>query len=211
MLDINREDADVNETQEPYYSMETFKAFVNGVIPRTPFLAQQYGVIYYYGALDFYTNQYVMMVLDDAYYYRYADFISNLMNSYAKQLFIYDNNFSNITRIIGNSYFASLSIIDQLRAVSYLNDINIYFAPDSKDIQKYPGLLSIINSLNRYTMMGYYCEWYGYGATRFYEPNQRVFEFKPDSWLQVGYPGKSYSYVNYVREYDLAQELVNNN
>jgi len=209
-VDVNRKDEDIKEL-EPYYSIETFKAFVNGVIPRTPFLAEQYGSIYYFGALDYDTNQYVMMMLDYYYYYRYADFIANLMNSYAKQLFIYDNNFSNVTRVIGNAYFASLSLVDQLRVASYLNAIDIYVTPDSKDIQRYPGLLSIIASLNRYTMMGYYSEWYGYGVTRLYEPNQRVFEFKPDSWLQVGYPGKSFTYVNYVRQYESAQELASSN
>ena len=47
----------------------------------------------------------------------------------------------------------------------------------------------VVDVLIKLTMMGYYSEWYGYGLTRLDEANQRVLEFQPISWEQVGYPG----------------------
>jgi hypothetical protein len=46
-----------------------------------------------------------------------------------------------------------------------------------------------IDALIRATMMGYYSEWFGYGSTRLNEPDDRVMEYQPFSWQQVGYPG----------------------
>ena len=105
------------------YTQETFKAFVDAIIPRSPGLAQEYGKIQYFGALDFQTDEYLILSL--------------------------------------NSY----------------------------DIP-----FNITGSLNRFTMMGYYSEWYGYGSTRLEVPDQRRLEYFPLSWQQVGYPGPSLGY-----------------
>jgi hypothetical protein len=58
-----------------------------------------------------------------------------------------------------------------------------------------PGLWrTALTLLDTYTLMGYYSEWFGYGTTRLNPPEERVLEFKPISWLQVGYPGPSLGY-----------------
>jgi hypothetical protein len=58
-----------------------------------------------------------------------------------------------------------------------------------------PGLWrSAISMLDTYTLMGYYSEWSGYGTTKLNPPELRVLEFKPLSWLQIGYPGPSLGY-----------------
>lgn len=45
----------------------TFKAFVDAIIPRTPELAEEYGRIQYFGALDLHTDEYLALSLN--YYY----------------------------------------------------------------------------------------------------------------------------------------------
>lgn len=44
------------------YTYDTIMAFVDVVIPRTPLLAQMYGEIMYYGALDLYTDEYLIFL-----------------------------------------------------------------------------------------------------------------------------------------------------
>ncbi|MEL7655898.1 MAG: hypothetical protein AAGU75_08320 [Bacillota bacterium] len=105
------------------YTQETMKAFVDAIIPRSPRLAEEYGKIQYFGALDFHTDEYITFLL---------------------------------------------------------NHYNMPF--------------SIMGSFNRFTMMGYYSEWYGYGSTRLETPDQRRLEFFPLSWEQVEYPGPSLGY-----------------
>lgn len=98
---------------------------VDEIIPRTPDLAEEYGEIQLYGALDLDVDQYVISILQE----------------------------ENI-------------------APNEIYDINI----------------------NRLVTMGFYSEWSGYGSTRLKPPNERVFEFPPISWKQVGYPGPSLGY-----------------
>ena len=100
------------------YTNETFQAFADAVIPRTPRLAEEYGKIQYFGALDLHTDEYLFLT------------------------FAY----------------------------------------------------SFVGSLIRFTMMGYYSEWSGYGSTRLEAPDQRKLEYFPLSWKQVGYPGPSLGY-----------------
>ncbi len=46
------------------YLTNTFKAFADAVIPRSPELTQQYGRVQYYGALDLYTGEFIILSLD---------------------------------------------------------------------------------------------------------------------------------------------------
>ncbi|HEX3075393.1 MAG TPA: hypothetical protein VHQ24_00840, partial [Lachnospiraceae bacterium] len=76
--------------------------------------------------------------------------------------------------------FSSLEPSDRLLAINLIKE---------EELAQPLNQVSIIDTLIRYTMMGYYSEWYGYGTTRLEEPNRRVFEFMPLSWQQVGYSG----------------------
>lgn len=137
------------------YVSDTFQNFVNSVIPRSPILAELYGRIQYYGALDLYTAEYLIMSLD------------------------------------------SLSMPLALPIAELLNitaDQFPYGVADSFTQIELEDILPVIPSLNRLAMMGYYSEWPGYGSTRLNPPGQRILEYYPASWEQIGYPGPSLGY-----------------
>lgn len=60
---------------------------------------------------------------------------------------------------------------------------------------------SMYGYFNRFVVLGFYSEWFGYGSTRFNAPGQRIREFDPISWEQVGYPGPSLSYITAYKQY----------
>ena len=121
------------------------KLFVDAIIPRSPGLAEEYGKIQYFGALDLHTNEYMILSL--------------------------------------NSYYIPLA-----KPVAEMLDIAF------EQFQDNPGFILSNSTLNRFTMMGYYSEWSGYGSTRLDAPGQRRLEYYPLSWDQVGYPGPSLGY-----------------
>lgn len=45
-------------------SIITFQAYVDAVIPRSPRLAEEYGKIQYFGALDLHTDEYLILTLN---------------------------------------------------------------------------------------------------------------------------------------------------
>lgn len=185
---------------QDYYSLhhtwETIRALVDAIIPRTPELAEEFGKIQYYGALDSYTDEYVISTLNN-HYYPLAKSVADALDMAAIQLILivgsnysleyFDNN--------GKSAFAELSPENRFRAISLLPYLESHLSeiPESLgENQDY--VLAIINALSRYTLMGYYSEWSGYGSTRMDSPNERVLEYFPIGWRQVGYPGPSLGY-----------------
>ena len=96
---------------------------------------------------------------------------------------------------MGGSAFAAIDHSDRFRALTLLEQLNTYLADLPIPFQGNPELiLYTTSSLNRFTMMGYYSEWSGYGSTRLESPNQRKLEYHPLSWKQIGYPGPSLGY-----------------
>lgn len=185
---------------QDYYSLhhtwETIRALVDAIIPRTPKLAEEFGKIQYYGALDSYTDEFVICTLNN-HYYPLAKPVADLLDVAATQLLLtigssysleyLDNN--------GKSAFAELSPVNRFRAISLLPDLQSYLTeiPESLgENQDY--VLAVMNALSRYTLMGYYSEWSGYGSTRLDSPNERILEYFPIGWKQVGYPGPSLGY-----------------
>jgi hypothetical protein len=159
--------------------IETFTAFVEVIIPWSPQLAAEYGEIQYYGAIDLLTYEYLIQTL-----YRYGGSIlvvstAKDLDAAAKELVLSQNSINKVKSPEGVT-FAQLAPEDRLLAIKNMSDNDTTAAENQS---------ATINSLIRATMMGYYSEWYGYGLTRMDEPNQRVFEFKPVSWEQVGYTG----------------------
>lgn len=156
-------------------TQETFQAYVDGVIPRTPGLAEEYGRVQYFGALDLYTDEYIIYTLN------YFDI------PLAKPV-------AELLDLAGGT-FAALSAADRFRVLSYLEQISGYLVELPEEIADNPGFVLTINStLNRYTMIGYYSEWPGYGNTRLNSPDVRNLEFYPLSWQQIEYPGPSMGY-----------------
>jgi hypothetical protein len=179
-----------------HHTWETIRALVDAIIPRTPRLAEEFGKIQYYGALDSYTDEYVICTLNNQ-YYPLAKPVADLLDVAATQLLLtigssysleyLDNN--------GKSAFAELSPMNRFRAISLLPGLQSYLSeiPESLgENQDY--VLAVINALSRYTLMGYYSEWSGYGSTRLDSPNERILEYFPIGWKQVGYPGPSRGY-----------------
>ena len=177
-------------------TQETFQAFVDAIIPRTPGLAEEYGRIQFFGALDLHIDEYIYLSLN-YYYIPLAEPTAEMLDVAAEQLVIMDGNnrLVNFSRFMGGSAFAAIDPSDRLRALTLLEQLNIYMADLSIPFQNNPELILYITStLNRFTMMGYYSEWSGYGSTRLKTPNQRKLEYYPISWKQVGYPGPSLGY-----------------
>jgi len=177
-------------------TQETFQAFVDAIIPRTPGLAEEYGRIQFFGALDLHTDEYITLSLD-YYYIPLAEITAEMLDVAAEQLVVMDGNnrLINFPKFMGGSAFAALEPSDRLRALTLLEQIHIYLADLPIPFRDNPELILYITSaLNRFTMMGYYSEWSGYGSTRLATPNQRKLEYFPISWKQIGYPGPSLGY-----------------
>ncbi len=185
---------------QDYYSLhhtwETIRALVDAIIPRTPRLAEEFGRIQYYGALDSHIDEFVICTLNN-YYYPLAKPVADLLDVAATQLLLdigseysleyLDNN--------GKSSFAELSPINRFRAISLLPGLQSYLTDIPESLgQNQEYVLAVINALSRYTLMGYYSEWSGYGATRLDSPNERILEYMPIGWRQVEYPGPSLGY-----------------
>jgi hypothetical protein len=176
--------------------MDTFKALVDAVIPRTPGLAEEYGKIQFFGALNLHTDEYLAITLNH-YSIPLAEPTAAMLDTAAEQLvFLGKNNrLLDYSRYPGGGTFAALAPVDRFRALSLLDELKV----DLSDLQ-YPYkdnpdfVITFTGALIRYTMMGYYSEWAGYGSTRLESPNDRKLEFYPLSWEQINYPGPSLGY-----------------
>lgn len=186
---------------------ETFKDFVDAIIPRTPGLAEEYGEIQYYGALDLYTDEFLILSLN-SYYIPMGKAMAEMLNIAAEELAFIELNEESLdfSGFPEGSTFAALALSDRLRAFTLLIQLELNYSDLLIPFEDYPGLISITSNLNRLTMMGYYSEWSGYGTTRLETPNQRILEYHPLSWSQVGYPGPSFSYRDLVEEYYMIRE-----
>lgn len=177
------------------YTDEIFKAFVDAIIPRTPALAEEYGRVQYYGALDLYTDEYLIYMLNYS-FVPIAEAVAKMLEIATEYFFSAEmQDIVNTSEVMELSDFGALSRLDRLRVVYFLEqsgaDIPELPSPFAED--QY-AISSVTYSLNGMTMMGYYSEWSGYGSTRLLPPNQWVMEYFPVSWEQVGYPGPSLGY-----------------
>jgi hypothetical protein len=183
-----------------YYSLQhtekTFKALVDAIIPRTPKLAKEYGEVQYFGALDLYIYEYVILSLNN-YNVLLAKSIAKLVDAAAERLVLINQNkaLRNFSEFNEKNSFIGLSVIEQFKALTLLKYFTIHFEKVSTLFQDNSEFIVSIDSiLSRYTIMGYYSEWSGYGNTRLNTPNQRILESYPLSWKQIGYPGPSIGY-----------------
>ncbi len=161
------------------YILNTYKAFVEVIIPWTPKLATEYGAIQYYGAIDLLTYEFLIQTLHAYGGSSLVISVVNNLNAWAQQVVFEGKNSDGVNSTSGVA-FTDLTPTDRLLVIKLMKQYE-FSLPDNQMIT--------IDSLIRYTLMGYYSEWYGYGSTRLMEPNQRVLEFKPLSWQQTSYPG----------------------
>lgn len=189
---------DYIDSEKQYFSQltdEIFRAYVDAIIPRTPSLAREYGRVQLYGALDLYTDEYLMYMLDySSVPMTYA--VAEMLETAAGYFLSTEHgNKMNARESAELSVFGSLRAEDRLRLVFFLEQ-------SGSEIPNLPELfagnqgsiLAATYALSRLTLLGYYSEWSGYGSTRLLSPNQWVMETFPLSWEQVGYPGPSLGY-----------------
>lgn len=178
------------------YIRQTFQAYVDAVIPRSPVLAEVYGYVQYYGALDLQIEDYMIYTLN---YYDIplANPTAVMLNTIAEQVVAMNlnNELVDYSRVSEGEIFAALSPIDRFLVLTLLQRLEVNLADLPMPYQNNPNLvLSIMSALERFVMLGYYSEWAGYGSTRLETPSQRILEYYPISWMQVGYPGPSLGY-----------------
>ena len=178
------------------YTQETFMALVDAIIPQSPELANEYGRIQYYGALDLFLDEYMIMSLNST-VLLLADSTAAMLNIAADQLVANGENSEvlDYVRFPGGSTFAALAPSDRFRALTLLEQLQVNLEVLPIPFQNNPAaVISITSDLGRLALMGYYSEWSGYGSTRMFPPNQRILEYFPLSWQQVGFPGISLGY-----------------
>ncbi|QHQ63171.1 hypothetical protein Ana3638_22325 [Anaerocolumna sedimenticola] len=191
------------------YTLDTFKALVDAIIPRTPGLAEEYGKIQYYGALNLHIDEYMVYTLN-FYSIPLAEPTALMLDLAADQLVFNGGNtrLLDFARFPVGGTFAALAPIDRFRALTLLEQLKVYILDLPKPFKGNSGLaLTITGDLSRYTMMGYYSEWSGYGSTRLESPDNRKLEFYPLSWEQVGYPGPSLGYRALRNEYTQVSQV----
>ncbi|SHJ45631.1 hypothetical protein SAMN02745136_00068 [Anaerocolumna jejuensis DSM 15929] len=180
-----------NESTNMTYMVGTFRALVDTIIPRTPRLAQEYGLIQYYGALDADIDQFLILSLQNL-QYPLAVYTMELLDLAAK--LTYSEGYEGISQS-DEITFSNIPPEKRLQALELLLVAPIFPANYPRVFMDNPDwVLNIYGALNKSTMFGYYSEWYGYGNTRLLPPEQRQLEFYPFSWEQINYPGPSLGY-----------------
>ncbi len=186
------------------YVVHTFKAYADAMVPHSPDLAEQYGRIQFYGALESYTAEYLIMSLN-SYPTPFAIAAAETLNLAAKQYLMEKGGDPDLEKGLGGLYFTKLSQEDRLKIVDRITSPDgIVYIPAGLTM-KQGDIAPVLPALNRLTMMGYYSEWSGYGSTRFMPPDQRILEYEPIGWKQVGYPGPSMGY-RVAGAFDFAQK-----
>jgi hypothetical protein len=127
-----------------------------------------------------------------------SDATAELLDIGARELIAKDKAMDRQKLFSNGGSFASLSRDDRLRVLALLEQLDIDLRSLPAPYRYNTGLIQfIIDSLNRFVILGYYTEWSGYGSTKFDIPDQRILEQFPLSWEQVGYPGPALGYRDF--------------
>ncbi len=171
------------DTYSMQYILNTYMAFVEAIVPWSPKLAAEYGEVQYYGAIDSLTYEYLIDSLYQLGGVPLLKSTAEILDMAARELVLRgENEFSfNLTKGVT---FSALIPTDRLSALNILKQKELASYDTTIPTEKF-----IVDLLIKLTLLGYYSEWSGYGLTRLDEPDQRVLEFQPVSWEQVGYPG----------------------
>ncbi len=187
---------DGRESPPDRHTQATFMALVDAMIPQSPELAEEYGRIQFYGAIDLYIDEYMIMSLNNAAVPLAAP-AAELLDVAAEELIAAGGNQGSLdfSRYPGGGTFSALTAEDRFRAITLLMQPNINQELLPVPFRNNVALeQSTVGTIIRLVFMGYYSEWSGYGSTRLSPPGERVLEEFPVSWKQVGYPGPSLGY-----------------
>lgn len=200
------------------YTVMTFRAIADAVIPETPELEQELGAEHVPGGLSIDIEEFVVTYIDDGFQFGLPDLgpqgniplatpIANVLDAAAVKLLEEGNNEDepstdralallgpddpepdDLAGAVGT--FAELSRQDRLRAISILDDFEIEVSPTDQDLFELDaGLVGQL--VVGFMEMIYYSEWEGYDEFN-QPPSQRSHPNTPDavqSWRQTGFPG----------------------
>jgi hypothetical protein len=167
----------------------TMQALVDVVIPRSPDLAREFGMIQYFGGLDENVDEYMVLTLQNQ-YFPLAAFAVDILNTVVYLRCIdEDSEYSQVYRFFEAPEKLRLDTLLQIREYAQSPENIPPILSDSADM-----LMNIYSMLIRFPMMGFYSEWSGYGSTRLFPPSERVLQYRPISWEQIDYPGPSYGH-----------------
>lgn len=185
----------------------TFLALVHAVIPTTPELALLLGVNQWIGAAPVGIDQYVVWELEHLLALPMQTGATDrplsvstalLLNVAAEQLIASGVVSADCPIYPTDSPFAALSPANRFVVLSFLEQLKIDLAILPAPYTNTPVFVQfMVDFLMRLTMFGFYSEWVGYGTTRLNNPNYRLLQFPPPSWMQTGFPGPANGYRDF--------------
>lgn len=186
------------------YTLTTFMALVDAIIPNTPEMAV-FGPEQPIGAVELRVHEYMIWEMDHSLTLVlgfYPEVIplaaptAGMLNAGAIQLVASGQaQYYPQGTVTGGVPFAALSPMDRIRTMAILENLQVDLGSLPPPYRDDGGLVKfIVDFLNRGTMFGNYSEWPAYGTTRLETPTRRRLEYFPIGWRQVGYPGVSIGY-----------------
>ncbi|AFH59330.1 hypothetical protein ACVNS2_01110 [Paenibacillus caseinilyticus] len=193
------------ETKDPYVRV-TFQALLEAVLPvtyRTP-PGTGSDLIPVPGGVELKLHEYLIRELDHSQFQpvNAPDGLPPLSRSTAQMLDLGAEQYIRRGLALpltegfpGGGQFTRLAPIDRLLTLELIDRLEIPLGELSLPFKNNPGLVqTMVNSFTQLPYFGYYCEWYGYGTTRFAPPADRRLQFAPPGWQLAGYPGPSFGY-----------------
>ncbi|MUT68611.1 hypothetical protein [Paenibacillus sp. NEAU-GSW1] len=186
------------------YTVATFRALVEAIVPNTPELAV-FGAEQTTGAAEQGVQDYLIWELDHTLALFFGMHLTNfplsaptagMLNAGAVQLVASGQALQapNHTQWEISPYSA-ISPLDRIRVLAMLEELKVDLGALPPPYRGDGGLVKfIVDYLNRATMFGFYSEWPAYGTTRLAAPTERRLEYFPIGWRQAGYPGVSLGY-----------------
>lgn len=176
----------------------TYAALVDALIPRSPELSREAGIIYLAGAAEWHVGQFLAMTLDRSAAVRGLPLATALLLDAAADQLVASGGITaplNPYAPPGGGRFASLSRGDRIRTLALLEQMALDPSALPPPYRENPWLVAVtVDILNRSTTMGFYSEWPGYGLTRLLPPDQMKLQCFPPGWLQARFPGPSLGY-----------------
>ncbi len=190
-------------------TIATFLALVEAIVPRTPAFSP-YGSLQIPGAAESSIHEYMIWELDHSLSLNFgmslvvfplAYSTGRLLDAAAYQFIVKSGTkFPYQYSPAGGVAYAALPPGDRIRVLSMLERLEVDLETLPEPYRNDGGYVKFtVDLLNRMTLFGNYSEWSGYGSTRLNPPDQRILEYFPIGWRQVGYPGVSRGYPQFYR------------
>lgn len=184
----------------------TLKALVDAMIPKTPQTEKKQGDTKAVGAADYNMDEYQAQSLNQSlsitifkifFSIHLARATTKMLDIAAKQLIDMGENKEAVDFDIlhKNGEFVAIAQSDRFRAITLLEQLKVN--PVRLPIPFWNNrslILSIIDSINVFSVLRYYSGWSQLGTPYVEMPEKCKTENLPESWRQIGYPGPSKGY-----------------